>query len=49
MCKTFQILLKYGADVHSRNAKKWTPLDCAAAEGAVKCGRLLLEENAPTG
>ena len=35
--------------MHSRNAKKWTPLDCAASVGAVRCGLLLLEEDAPTG
>ena len=36
-------LLEYGADVQSRNAKKWTPLDCAAAAGAYNCAKLLLD------
>ena len=36
-------LLEFGADVQSRNAKKWTPLDCAAAVGALKCAKILLE------
>jgi len=40
-------LLDGGADVQSRNAKKWTPLDCAAAAGAVKCAELLLDNDAP--
>ncbi len=36
-------LLAYGADVQSRNSKRWTPLDCAASAGAYKCAQLLLE------
>jgi ankyrin repeat protein len=35
--KTAELLLRSGADVHSRNAKKWTPLDCAASAGAIRC------------
>ena len=45
--KTAAILLKFGADVHSRNAKKWTPLDCAASVGAVHCAKMLLDAHAP--
>ena len=45
--RTAEVLLKFGADVHSRNAKKWTPLDCAASVGAVQCARLLLDSQAP--
>ncbi len=41
--KAVATLLEFGADVQSRNAKKWTPLDCAAAVGSVKCAKLLLE------
>ena len=32
--------------LHGRNAKKWTPLDCAASVGAVHCAKLLLEAHA---
>uniref|UniRef100_A0A0K2TKJ7 Transient receptor potential cation channel subfamily A member 1 homolog [Aplysia californica] n=1 Tax=Lepeophtheirus salmonis TaxID=72036 RepID=A0A0K2TKJ7_LEPSM len=39
-------LLEYGADIQSRNVKKWTPLDCAASVGAYKCVELLLESGA---
>ena len=38
-----QVLLDGAADVQSRNSKKWTPLDCAAAAGAYHCAKLLLE------
>ncbi len=41
--RTAEVLLKFGADVQSRNAKKWTPLDCAASAGATTCARLLLD------
>ena len=41
--RSVEILLSYGADVQSRNAKKWTPLDCAAYAGAINCAKLLLE------
>ena len=44
--KTAELLLKFGADVHCRNTKKWTPLDCAASVGAVHCAKLLLNANA---
>lgn len=41
--KVVDKLLEFGADVQSRNAKKWTPLDCAAAVGAYQCAKHLLE------
>lgn len=41
--KCVEILLNNGADVQSRNAKKWTPLDCAASVGAIHCAKLLLQ------
>lgn len=41
--KVAEVLLVFGADVQSRNAKKWTPLDCAASVGAYLCAKLLLE------
>ena len=41
--RSVEILLSYGVDVQSRNAKKWTPLDCAAYAGAINCAKLLLE------
>lgn len=41
--KVVQVLLEGAADVQSKNAKKWTPLDCAAAVGAYHCAKLLLQ------
>ena len=35
--KTLEVLLKYGADVHCRNTKKWTPLDCAGNQYLQSC------------
>ena len=40
-------LMTHNADVQSCNLDKWTPLDCAAAVGAIKCAKLLLENDAP--
>lgn len=45
--KCVEILLNNGADVQSRNAKKWTPLDCAASVGAIHCAKLLLQYDSP--
>lgn len=39
-------LLAYGADIKSRNYYLWTPLDCAAAYGQIKCAKILLDANA---
>ena len=36
-------LLTHGSNSHSRNAKKWTPLGCAANVGATNCAQMLLE------
>ena len=35
-------LISAGADIKSRNYYLWTPLDCAAAFGQLKCAKLLL-------
>ena len=39
-------LIKVGASMELRNARQWTPLDCAAAYGWEKIARVLLEAGA---
>ena len=38
-----KFLIEADADIVARNCYLWTPLDCAAAYGWVKCAKLLLE------
>ncbi len=40
-------LIDAGADIAARNARLWTPLDCAAAHGWEKTSAVLLENDAP--
>ena len=47
--KTVEVLLKHGGCVNAKNSIKWTALDCAASVGAIKCAKLLLENDAPIG
>ena len=39
-------LIQLGANIELRNAKQWTPLDCAAAYGWEKAAKVLLEAGA---
>jgi len=41
-----QVLIQLGANIELRNAKQWTPLDCAAAYGWEKAAKVLLEAGA---
>ena len=41
-------LVTLGADVHSRDSKRWTPLMCAAKRGLIKsCQELLNQQASP--
>ena len=40
--KVVSLLIKAMADIQARNCYLWTPLDCAAAYGWVKCAQLLI-------
>ncbi|CAK8698608.1 transient receptor potential cation channel subfamily A member 1-like isoform X2 [Clavelina lepadiformis] len=40
------VLIQSGANIELRNARQWTPLDCAAAYGWAKAARCLLEAGA---
>jgi len=42
----FFSLIQSGANIEIRNARQWTPLDCAAAYGWDKVARALLEAGA---
>ena len=42
-----RVLLEYGSDIAARNAKLWTPLDCAAAHGWIRTATNLLDYHAP--
>ena len=44
--KHFYSLIQAGANIEIRNARQWTPLDCAAAYGHHKVARILLEAGA---
>ena len=41
--KVVAALIKADADIQARNYCLWTPLDCAAAHGWVKCAKLLIQ------
>ena len=40
--KVVSLLINKSADIQARNCYLWTPLDCAAAYGWVKCAQLLV-------